>query len=203
MTSYTTTQAKAHRPSLRLPVLLLGALVAATVATVSAEGDVGGGSSGGDPTVGTLPMTGGEGIDLDQTVTLRGATEAVRAAILAADGEGGVEVIDLGSGDSWVRFYGDVGLRFDLAALSELQVGIFGGFEGGGTAFAIETVDGLGSPFGLESGFSLDVEVDRMVNEGLVDDHLSIHAFHRSGRRTSTEFQLDVSGRVLEVRQKL
>lgn len=186
-----------------MPVFLLGALVAATVATVGAEGGVGGDSAGGDPTVGTLPMTGGEGVDLDQTVTLRGATEAIRAAILAAEGEGGVEVIDLGSGDSWVRFYGDVALRLDVAALSELQVGIFGGFEGGGAAFAIETAGGMGSPFGLECGYSLDVEVDRLLSEGLIDDRLSIHAFHRSGRRTSTEFQLDATGRALEVRQKL
>jgi hypothetical protein len=203
MTSNTTTKARAHRPSLRVPALLLGALVVAGLAAVGAEGGVGGDSAGGDPTVGTLPMTGGEGVDLDQTVTLRGATEAVRAAILAAEGEGGVEVIDLGSGDSWVRFYGDVALRLDVAALSELQVGIFGGFEGGGAAFAIETAGGMGSPFGLECGYSLDVEVDRLLSEGLIYDPLSVHAFHRSGRRTSTALQLDGTGQVLTVRQSL
>lgn len=203
MTSYPTTQARAHRPNLRLPALLLGALVAAGFAAVGAEGGIGGDSAGGDPTVGTLPMTGGEGVDLDQTVTLRGATEAIRGAILSADGEGGVEVIDLGSGDAWVRFYGDVALRLDVAALSGLQVGIFGGFEGGGTAFAIETAGGIGSPFGLESGYSLDVQVDRLLSEGLIYDPLSIHAFHRSGRRTSTALQLDPTGQVLMVRQTL
>jgi len=202
MTSYTTTQAKAHRPSRRLPTLLLCTLFAATIATVAAEGESGG-DSGGDPTVGTLPMTGGEGVDLDQTVTLRGATEVVRAAILAADGEGGVEIIDLGAGDSWVRFYGDVSLRLDLAALSGLELEIFGGFEGGGTAFAIESAGCIGSPFGLESGFSLDLEVDRLLTEGLVYDPLAVHAFHRCGRRTSTQLQLDATGRALEVRQKL
>ena len=99
---------------------------------VVADEGFGGDSSGGDPTVGTLPMTGGEGVDLDQTVTLRGATELIRSAIVKADGDGGVEVIDLGTGESWVRFYGDVELELDLSILVGLELGIFGGFEGGG-----------------------------------------------------------------------
>ncbi len=186
-----------------MPTLLLAALLATSVATVVAEGGVGGDSSGGDPTVGTLPMTGGEGIDFDQTVTLRGSTELIRAAILAADGDGGVEVIDLGAGTSWVRFYGDITLDLDLASVSGLELGVFGGFEGGGTAFAIESSGSIGSPFGLESGYTLDLDVARLLSEGLVYDALAIHAFHRCGRRTTTELKLDSTGRVLQVRQKL
>ena len=174
-----------------------------SAAVVVADEGFGGDSSGGDPTVGTLPMTGGEGVDLDQTVTLRGATELIRSAIVKADGDGGVEVIDLGTGESWVRFYGDVELELDLSILVGLELGIFGGFEGGGSAFAVETVDGVGSPFGLESGFSLEIEVGRLVSEGLVDSLMEIHAYHRSGRRTSTGIELNAAGDRLQILQQI
>ena len=111
MTSLNNIQDKASSRRRWLPALLFGALTMTSAAVVVADEGFGGDSSGGDPTVGTLPMTGGEGVDLDQTVTLRGATELIRSAIVKADGDGGVEVIDLGTGESWVRFYGDVELE--------------------------------------------------------------------------------------------
>ena len=203
MTSLNNIQDKATSRRRWLPALLLGALGMTSAAVVVADEDFGGDSSGGDPTVGTLPMTGGEGVDLDQTVTLRGATELIRSAIVKADGDGGVEVIDLGAGESWVRFYGDVELELDLSTLEGLELGIFGGFEGGGSAFAVETVDGVGSPFGLESGFSLEIEVGRLVSEGLVDSLMEIHAFHRSGRRTSTGIELNAAGDRLQILQQI
>ncbi len=203
MTSLNNIQDKASSRRRWLPALLFGALTMTSAAVVVADEGFGGDSSGGDPTVGTLPMTGGEGVDLDQTVTLRGATELIRSAIVKADGDGGVEVIDLGTGESWVRFYGDVELELDLSILVGLELGIFGGFEGGGSAFAVETVDGLGSPFGLESGFSLEIEVGRLVSEGLVDSLMEIHAYHRSGRRTSTGIELNAAGDRLQILQQI
>jgi len=203
MTSLNNIQDKASSRRRWLPALLFGALTMTSAAVVVADEGFGGDSSGGDPTVGTLPMTGGEGVDLDQTVTLRGATELIRSAIVKADGDGGVEVIDLGTGESWVRFYGDVELELDLSILVGLELGIFGGFEGGGSAFAVETVDGVGSPFGLESGFSLEIEVGRLVSEGLVDSLMEIHAYHRSGRRTSTGIELNAAGDRLQILQQI
>ena len=203
MTSLNNIQDKASSRRRWLPALLFGALSMTSAAVVVADEGFGGDSSGGDPTVGTLPMTGGEGVDLDQTVTLRGATELIRSAIVKADGDGGVEVIDLGTGESWVRFYGDVELELDLSILVGLELGIFGGFEGGGSAFAVETVDGVGSPFGLESGFSLEIEVGRLVSEGLVDSLMEIHGFHRSGRRTSTGIELNAAGDRLQILQQI
>jgi hypothetical protein len=203
MTSLKNIQGQASARQRWLPALLLGTLSVTSVAVVLADEGVPGDSSGGDPTVGTLPMTGGEGVDLDQTVTLRGETELIRAAVRAADGDGGVEVIDLGAGESWVRFYGDVSLELDLTTLTGLELGIFGGFEGGGTAFAVETQDGVGSPFGIESGFSLEIEVGRLVTEGLVDGLMEIHAFHRCGRRTSTGIELNAAGDGLQVNQQI
>ncbi|MDC3307534.1 hypothetical protein OAV47_01755 [bacterium] len=203
MTSLNNIQDKASSRRRWLPALLFGALSMTSAAVVVADEGFGGDSSGGDPTVGTLPMTGGEGVDLDQTVTLRGATELIRSAIVKADGDGGVEVIDLGTGESWVRFYGDVELELDLSILVGLELGIFGGFEGGGSAFAVETVDGVGSPFGLESGFSLEIEVGRLVSEGLVDSLMEIHAYHRSGRRTSTGIELNAAGDRLQILQQI
>ncbi len=203
MTSLNHIQAKASSRQRWLPALFLSALSVTSAVVVLADEGLGGDSSGGDPTVGTLPMTGGEGVDLDQTVTLRGATELIRAAVREADGDGGVEVIHLGAGESWVRFYGDVSLELELSALAGLELGIFGGFEGGGTAFAVETMHGVGSPFGIESGFSLEIEVDRLVNEGLMDTMMEIHAFHRSGRRTSTGIELNAAGDGLQIQQQL
>lgn len=195
---------KTHRSSAsRWWPSILFSVLAVTSTSIAIADDPGGDSGGGDPTVGTLPLTGGEGVDFDQTVTLRGATELIRAVIVDAGGHGGVEVIDLGSGEAWVRFYGDISLELDLTLLSRLELGIFGGFEGGGTAFAIETAGGVGAPFGLESGFSLDVEVDRLVTEGLIDDTVEIHAYHRCGRRTFTQLDLSPAGDTLRIQQQL
>ena len=188
--------------SSRMPSLLLSAIVALGAGAALAEGP-GDGSSGGDPTVGTLPLTGGEGVDLDQTLTLRGPADLVRAVVASADGDGGVEVIDLGGGDAWMRFYGDVHLALDLGILRGLELAIFGGFEGGGTVYAIETAEGMGSPFGLESGYSLDLEHGSLLTEGLLDEALDVHAFHRSGRRTRTQLQLDATQGTLLIRQQI
>ena len=83
-----------------------------------------------DPTVGTLPMAGPGAGDFDQTITLRGQTELLRAAVLGADGDGFVEVIDIGDGTAWARFWGDVRIELSTALLPSVAVGLFGGFEG-------------------------------------------------------------------------
>lgn len=186
--------------------LALAGLAATWTAAALANGPglgPGSGSSGGDPTVGTLPITGGEGADFDQTLTLRGPALSVRESIRAASGDGEVEVIDLGGGEAWLRFYGDVTIELDLGRVRDLDLEIFGGFEGGGTLYAIETADGMGAPFGLESGYSLDLEHDRLLIEGLLDESLVIHAAHRSGHRTRTALHVDATSGALVLRQQL
>ncbi len=203
MKSFKTTRTCASGKRRWVSALLLSVLPVTSAALVLADVDPGGDSAGGDPTVGTLPLTGGDGVSLDQTITLRGSTERIRAAVREADGEGGVEVISLGEGEAWVRFYGNVSLELDLACLVELELGIFGGFEGGGTLYAVETDGGIGSPISRESGYSFDLEVERLLSDGLVDERMDIHAYHRCGRRTSTELLLGAQGNTLLVRQTL
>ncbi|MEM1450591.1 MAG: hypothetical protein AAF957_08890 [Planctomycetota bacterium] len=131
-------------------------------------------------------MTGDDENTLDQTIELRGSVLDLRAAIIDAGGDGSVDVIPLGGHDALIRFYGDVRLELDLALLTKIDVSIWAGFEGGGLAYAIGTQDGIGSPRGLESGYSLALDPIGYANVGLLDEPLEVHAYHRIGRRTKT-----------------
>ena len=119
------------------------------------------------------------------------------------EGDVGVEVVGGGGGDAWVRVSGGDSRELHHGDLGGRKLGIFGGCEGGGIGFEVETQDGVGLPFGIESGFSLEIEVGRLVTEGLVDGLMEIHAFHRCGRRTSTGIELNAAGDGLQVIQQI
>lgn len=173
-----------------LPAVLVTGCLAWGALSTSAFGDEPGADSGGDPTVGTLPITGNSGQALDQTLTLRGPVEDIRAAIKGAGGPGSVDVIPLQGGMALVRFYGDVRIELDLGALANIEVGIWAGFDGGGMAYAIGTPDGLGTPHMVASGYDIPLDPIRYANAGLLDEPLSIHAFHRIGQRTKTTLEM-------------
>lgn len=182
-----------------LPAALVATCTAwGAAATLALDGE---GDSGSDPTVGTLPMYGGESDWLDQTLTLRGRVEDVRAAVPSAGGDGALDIVDLGNGEAWYLFYGDVEVELDLAALADVEVGIWAGFDGGGMAYSVATPNGFGSAFTLEAGYSVELDPLRFENTGLLEAPLEIHAFHRAGVRTLTEFELDPTGTTLTVRQ--
>lgn len=154
-----------------------------------------------DPTVGTLPMGGPVAGDFDQTITLRGQTELLRAALLSAEGDGFVEVIDIGDGTAWARFWGDVRIELSTALLPSVGVGLFGGFEGGGMHYAVGGEHGFGALRTLESGYELPLEVGRAAACGLLDSPLHLHAIHRSGARTTTTFEMGIAGDSLVIHQ--
>ena len=194
MTTLSSNLEKAPRAhGLRNAALVMGCLAWGALQTTAFGDDPGGdsgGDSGGDPTVGTLPMTGDNDQTLDQTLTLRGNVLDIRAAIIDAGGDGSVDVIPLPEGNALVRFYGDVRVELDLSLLATIDVGLWAGFEGGGMAYAMGTPDGLGTPSVLESGYSIELDPIRYANVGLLDEPLSIHAFHRIGRRTRTTLEM-------------
>lgn len=173
-----------------LPAVLVTGCLAWGALLTSAFGDDSGGDSGGDPTVGTLPITGNSGQALDQTLTLRGNVEDLDAAIQDADGRGHVDIIPLQGGMALMRFYGDVRIELDLGALANIEVGIWAGFEGGGMAYAIETPGGLGTPHLVASGYDVVLDPIRYANVGLLEEPLLIHAFHRIGQRTKTTLEM-------------
>ena len=189
---------RVHNP---LPAVVVACCMAWGAALVLAFDDPGEGDGGGDPTVGTLPMHGGGNAPFDQTTTLRGRTQDIRAAIVDASGDGSVEVVPLGNGEAWVRFYGDVTVELDLSVLTSIEVGIFAGFDGGGMAYAVATPEGLGSTYTLESGYSVALDPIRFANTGLLDESIEIHAFHRAGVRTLTRLERGPAGGTLLIHQ--
>ena len=154
-----------------------------------------------DPTVGTLPMGGPDAGDFDQTITLRGRTELLRAAVLSAGGDGFVEVIDIGDGTAWARFWGDVRVELSTALLPSVRVGLFGGFEGSGMHYAIGGERGFGELRALESGYELPLELGRAAAGGALDSPLHLHAIHRSGARTTTTFEVGIAGDSVVIHQ--
>lgn len=162
-------------------------------------------SGGGmvDPTVGTLPLGGPGAGDFDQTITLRGQTELLRAAVLDAGGDGFVEVIDIGDGTAWARFWGDVRVELSTAILPSVSVGLVGGFEGSGMHFAIGGEHGFGELRTLESGYELPLELGRAAAGGLLDSPLHLHAIHRSGVRTTTTFEVGIDGESVVIHQDI
>lgn len=145
-----------------------------------------------DPTVGTLPMTGGDP-GFDQAITLRGDLDAVRLAVrhTRASSGGNVaaeyDVIDLGGGEVWVRFYGDLSLGLDLNALADVEVALFGGFDGNGMSFVVGTSPGAD----LMAGYELDLDPLRLFDAGLADGPIVLRALHRSGDTSRVEFEFD------------
>lgn len=156
---------------------------------------------GGNPTVGTLPMTGDDDDTLDQAVALRGRIGDIRPVVASATGDGSIGVVPLPNGEAWVRFYGDVRFEISLATLAELDLQIWAGFDGGGMVYAFETVDGLGSPRGLLGGYTVTLDPIHYANRGLLDEPVKVRALHRTGERTSTRLRLDASRGVLVVNQ--
>lgn len=150
------------------------------------------GQYGSDPTVGTLPMMGGGGeADLDQTITLRGRIDDLRGVLVDASGAGFVEVIDLGQGEGWVRFYGDVRLELSADRLSNFQVAVFSGFEGGGMRYLVQTSQGYGAVQSLASGYELPIDLVRLSGAGVLDEPAFIYSLHQTGARASTSIQSD------------
>lgn len=182
--------------------LTLAGLVFA--AASSAAFDLNYGKGGTDPTVGTLPMTGGDP-GFDQAITLRGDLGAVRAAVRNADGLSNsnvapeFELTDLGAGEVWVRFYGDMSLELDLEALADVEVGLFGGFDGDGMGFVVDASPGAGSTAGstagsvseLLPGYELDIDPLRLFDAGLTDGPVVLRALHRSGNTSRIGFDFD------------
>jgi len=191
MTTLSSKTNRTHGAHGLLPAVLVTGCLAWGALLTSAFGDDSRGDSGGDPTVGTLPITGNSGQVLDQTLTLCGSVENLRAAIDdRASGMGCVDVIPLQGGMALMRFYGDVRVELDLGMLANIEVGIWAGFEGGGMAYAIGTPDGLGAPHMVASGYDIPLDPIRYANVGLLDEPLSIHAFHRIGQRTKTTLEM-------------
>ena len=190
MTTLSSKTNRTHGAHGLLPAVLVTGCLAWGALLTSAFGDEPGEDSGGDPTVGTLPITGNSGQVLDQTLILRGVVEELEAAIKDASGRGYVDVIPLQGGMALMRFYGDVRVELDLGALANVEVGIWAGFEGGGMAYAIGTPDGLGAPHMVASGYDIPLDPIRYANAGLLDEPLSIHAFHRIGQRTKTTLEM-------------
>ncbi len=161
-------------------------------------------STGGgmaDPTVGTLPMGGPGASDFDQTITLRGQTELLRAAVLSAVGDGFIEVIDIGDGTAWARFWGDVRVELSAALLPSVSVGLFGGFEGSGMHYAIGGEHGFSELRALESGYELLLDLGRAFAGGVLDSPLHLHAIHRSGARTTTTFEVGIAADSVVIHQ--
>lgn len=162
----------------------------------STDGDGSGGDFSGNP-IGTLPMRGADAGDFDQTITLRGDVQILRKALVTASGDGFVELIDLGDGSAWVRFYGDVRIELSRDFLPAVRVALFGGFEGSGMHYAVGGDHGTAAPRSLESGYEVQLDLGRAAQNGLLNDPLYLNAVHRAGQRTSTAFELGESGTVV------
>lgn len=181
---------------------VLTALVALPVLGWSLpDGDGKDGSFGSDPTVGTLPMTGGDGSEFDQTLTLRGDVQVLRTALRGATGDGYIEVIDTGDGQAWARFYGDVRIEVAVFALPEIQVGLFSGFQGSGMHYVVGGPRGFAAPRALAAGYELPLDLTRAVSAGLLQQPLYIYARHRSGERTSTALEMGQDGATVVLHQ--
>ncbi len=162
------------------------------------------GDNGSDPTVGTLPSLGNSDYEsLDQTVTLRGSYADLRAAVVSANGVGAVEAIDLGDGDYWIRYYGDVMLELDLAALTNLEVSIFTGFEGNGLTYSVGQANGFGEPRQIGVGGDIRLDLLRFKLTGLLDDTLFIAGLHQTGERTMTSLDFRPVDGVVVIRQDI
>ena len=162
------------------------------------------GDGGSDPTVGTLPTYGDSRFEgLDQTVTLRGSFEDVRAAFVSATGHGAIEAIDLGEGDVWIRYYGDIALSLNLAELADVEVSIFTGFEGEGLTYSIGQANGFGEARSVGVGSDIRLDPLRFKLSGLLDDTLFVAGLHQTGARTMTSLEfLPVDG-VVVIRQDI
>ncbi|WP_419190434.1 hypothetical protein [Saltatorellus ferox] len=160
------------------------------------------GDGGSDPTVGTLPSVGGSDVDfLDQTVTLRGSSEALRHAVVSVGGDGAYESIDLGNGTSWIRYYGDIQLELDLASLADVDVEIFTGFEGQGLSYTVGQAIGFGSVRRVPTGSVIRLDPVRLTNAGLLQRTLFVAGFHQIGVRTMTSLELMAADGTVVIRQ--
>lgn len=186
---------RAHR---QLPAVLVACCLAGGATLATAFDDDG--DSGSDPTVGTLPMGGSDDVELDQTLTLRGRLGNLEV-VHDATGDGSFDLLDLGNGESLLRFYGDVQVELRLAVLAEIDLSIWSGFAGEGMAYAVETADGIGSTQGLFAGESLPLDPIRFANAGLLDGPMDVHGYHRTGVRTKTTLEFDATSRMLIVTQ--
>ncbi|MEL6430282.1 MAG: hypothetical protein AAFZ87_04365 [Planctomycetota bacterium] len=161
---------------------------------------------GADPTVGTLPMVGGSPA-FDQALTLRGPVSDVRSAIRDAfqlDGSNvsaEVEVTDLGGGEVWVRFYGDLALDLDLDSLVNVELGLFAGFEGDGMGFVVEATPSAAPISGLLPGYELPIETLRLFDAGLFDGQVVLRAVHRAGNTSLVGFDFDPATLRLRITQ--
>jgi len=126
----------------------------------------------------------------DQTITMRGPAAAIDAAIVFEGGVGAREVIDLGDGDVWIRFYGDIQLELDLAKLGSIEVEIFTGFDGDGMSYAVGGTSGFGSVRHLGPGGEIGLDPQRLADMGLLDDTLFLMGLHQSGQRTQTSAEM-------------
>ena len=162
------------------------------------------GEGGSDPSVGTLPSMGDQDFDFpDQTVTLRGSVDALRAAVVSANGVGAVEAIDLGDDQLWIRYFGNVQLELNLAALADVEVSIFTGFQGDGLTYSIGQANGFGEARRIASGGSIPLDPLRLRLSGLLDDTLFVAGLHQSGARTMTSLDFSPVDGVVTIRQDL
>lgn len=167
------------------------------------------GDSGSDPTVGTLPSLGNSQFDaLDQTLTLRGTYADLRDAVASASGNGAVEAIFLGENEFgedeyWMRYYGDVQLELDLAALTNLEVSIFTGFEGNGLTYSVGQANGFGEPRQMGVGGDIRLDLLRFKLTGLLDDTLFVAGLHQNGARTMTSMDFHPVDGTVVIRQDI
>jgi len=148
------------------------------------------GSWSSDPTVGTLPMEGDPGAS-DQAISLRGSSEAIRAVLRSvapaadADVTAWIETIEFGDGTAWVRLYGDVDVELDVDRLSDVEVGVFSGFEGNGMACVAETAAGFVRGGDMHAGEELRIDAYRLLAAGVFQSALRLHCVHATGQRST------------------
>lgn len=181
--------------------------VAGWITASAAMADLGpppSGDRGSDPTVGTLPSHGSSDFDaLDQTITLRGTAADLRAAVVSASGDGAIESIDLGDGQLWLRYYGDVALELNLAVLADVEVAIFSGFQGGGLSYSVGQAIGFGEARRIAAGGSIRLDPLRFQVAGLLDDTLFVAGLHQSGARTLTSLDFQPVDGIVVIRQDI
>ncbi len=190
--------------SMGAAALIAALSLTAAPAIADFDGPPGSGDDGSDPTVGTLPTYGDSGFDLiDQTITLRGSFADVRAAYVDVSGAGAKEAIDLGDGQVWIRYYGDIQLELNLAALANVEVSIFSGFEGNGLTYAIGQANGFGDTRVIGAGGDIRIDPLRFNQAGLLGETLFVAGLHQTGARTMTSLDYRANDGVVVIRQDI
>lgn len=194
-----------------LALVALGTLAVGVGAGLAMGGDGRGDRDlSSDPTVGTLPLQAGAVDDVpgpDQVLYLTGHTSQVRAVLAAAalryePGQCSMGVWPLPHDRVWVELHGTFDLSWsDPSVLEAVEVGVGAGFEGGGLFCVVETYIGSGAPYLVETGRTMQFDLARLRDAGLLDRPVVLRGAHRNGVRTRLEFESTAGA--LTVRQRV